>query len=141
MSRQELVKMIPEFNLIKDEDLRGKAVTVFEEAMEEGGWTVTDLEDIPFTLLLEGCDISLIAHTRAIAKISNYAADLFEELYPGRLKLNRDYLIAGAILHDVGKLVEYRKEGGKVIKSQNGILHRHPFTGAAIAREAGLPSE
>ncbi|MCL5037788.1 MAG: HD domain-containing protein, partial [Chloroflexi bacterium] len=42
---------------------------------------------------------------------------------------------------DVGKLVEYRKEGGKVIKSQNGILHRHPFTGAAIAREAGLPSE
>ena len=36
-------------------------------------------------------------------------------------KLNKDYLIAGALLHDVGKLLEYElAEDGTVIKSELG---------------------
>jgi len=34
--------------------------------------------------------------------------------------LNRDILLAGAILHDVGKLLEYEKSRGEFVKSKRG---------------------
>jgi 23S rRNA maturation-related 3'-5' exoribonuclease YhaM len=50
-----------------------------------------------------------------------------------------DTVIAGAILADVGKLLEYEKVGGKARQSPRGELLRHPFTGVALAMECGVP--
>jgi putative nucleotidyltransferase with HDIG domain len=55
--------------------------------------------------------------------------------------LNQDYLIAGALLHDVGKLVEYEKVNGEVIKSAYGNKFRHPVSGSKLAWIQGLPDE
>ncbi|MCD6310548.1 MAG: HD domain-containing protein [Candidatus Eremiobacteraeota bacterium] len=140
MDRQ-LIDLIPEFNLIQDKELKNRSLKVWERSIKEGGWQVSDLPDIPFTLLLEDCDIDIITHTRAVTRLSKFVAELFDELYPGKLDLNMDYLIAGALLHDAGKLLEYTREDGKVVKSELGKLHRHPFIGGSIAREEGLPSE
>jgi hypothetical protein len=52
-----------------------------------------------------------------------------------------DLLISGAILIDVGKLVEYDKVDGKLTISKTGKLLRHPFSGVAIADRFGLPPE
>ena len=56
------------------------------------------------------------------------------------------FVIAGAILADVGKLLEYETgpdgpEGRekKLRQSERGELLRHPFTGVALAMECGVP--
>jgi putative nucleotidyltransferase with HDIG domain len=51
---------------------------------------------------------------------------------------NRDYLIAGAILHDVGKPLEYAPRGQGPL---SGSELRHPVTGVHLVLEAGLPLE
>ena len=55
------------------------------------------------------------------------------------MPVDRDALLAGAILADVGKLLEYEKVDGKVRQSVRGQYLRHPFTGVALAQEVGLP--
>ncbi len=48
-------------------------------------------------------------------------------------------MIAGAILADVGKLLEYEKVDGKARQSERGEYLRHPFTGVAVAMMCGVP--
>jgi putative nucleotidyltransferase with HDIG domain len=55
------------------------------------------------------------------------------------LKIDMDVVIAGAILADVGKLLEYENKGGKTVQSERGEMLRHPFTGVAVAMECGVP--
>ena len=56
--------------------------------------------------------------------------------------LEYDILIAGALLHDVGKLVEYSKgKDGKYVKSALGRDLRHPFSGTVIAMRNGISSK
>ncbi len=49
-----------------------------------------------------------------------------------------DTVIAGAILADVGKLLEYEKVDG-ARQSERGRHLRHPFTGVALAMAGGVP--
>jgi len=57
------------------------------------------------------------------------------------IKIDMDLLIAGAILIDIGKLIEYDKVDGKLVTSKAGHLLRHPFSGVSIADRFGLPYE
>ena len=44
--------------------------------------------------------------------------DVLSEVHgQNKIPVNRDYLIAGALLADVGKLLEYEIEDGKAVKS------------------------
>ena len=45
-----LITLIPEFNEIQDKDLRRRAMAVWEEALEIGGWSLEELAKVPFTL-------------------------------------------------------------------------------------------
>jgi len=58
-----------------------------------------------------------------------------------RHDLNTDFVIAGGLVHDVGKLLEYEKKGRKFMKSEYGKRVRHPISGSALALEVGLPKE
>jgi putative nucleotidyltransferase with HDIG domain len=56
------------------------------------------------------------------------------------LTIDTDVVIAGAILADVGKLLEYEiGPNGKSRQSKRGEALRHPFTGVALAMECGVP--
>ncbi len=56
------------------------------------------------------------------------------------LTIDMDTVIAGAILADVGKLLEYESDGaGSSRQSARGKYLRHPFTGVSLAMECGLP--
>ena len=57
------------------------------------------------------------------------------------LPIDMDTVIAGAILADVGKLLEYELVDGKAVQSDRGKALRHPFTGVAVALECGVPDE
>ena len=139
--KKELLSIMPEFKLIKDPELREQTIHVWIEAIKEGGWTIDDLNQMPFTLLINETTVSIIEHTRAVTLSSVEIAEVMVKEYKGKVTLNRDYLIAGALLHDVGKLFEYKREKGKFVKSRGGELLRHPISGAAFAYQHGLPKE
>jgi putative nucleotidyltransferase with HDIG domain len=139
--RQKLLKRIPEFELIADDELRKKTIQIWLEAMAEASWKVEDLDRMPFTLLIEKASVNLIEHTRAVTLCALRIAEVLAQAYGSRIFINRDYLIAGGLLHDVGKLFEYKKEGEKFIQSREGRLLRHPISGAAFAFRFGLPPE
>ena len=64
------------------------------------------------------------------------------EFFSTNLPVNMDVLISGAILADVGKLLEYELDKeGKAIQGKYGQYLRHPFSGVSLAEECGLPPE
>ena len=130
---------IPEINLISDGELKEKVMKCFEEAIRRGGWSEDEATKIPFTLLIPDCPMSLLQHTSLVTKIAYESAKSLKEKFPD-FEYDPDILVAGGILHDVGKFLEYEKNPeGKIVKSGFGKLLRHPFSGAALAYEMGLP--
>lgn len=138
---EELLELIPEFDLVEDADLRNKCIKVWEEGMKRGGWRAQDLPQIAQSLLLRDARTNLVEHTRVVTLTCVGVADVFDKIYGERNPLHRDHLIAGALLHDVGKLLEYKLVGGKTVKSELGERLRHTFTGVVLAAEQSLPDE
>jgi putative nucleotidyltransferase with HDIG domain len=139
--RKQLETLLPEIQLIGDAKLREQTTLVWLEAMKRARLTIEDLPGMPFTLLIPQTEVNLIQHTRAVTLTALRIADVLVKEYGKRVVIDRDVLLAGAILHDVGKLFEYKREKGKFVKSRNGDLLRHPISGAAFAYQHGLPQE
>jgi len=139
--RKKLLSLMPEFLFIKDTILQEKTINVWEEAIVTGNWDTSDLLEMPFTLLVEQTPVNIITHTRAVTSCSLQIANVLLEEYKDRVMINKDFLLSGALLHDVGKLFEYEKENGIFKKSAAGELLRHPISGAAFAYKFGLPQE
>jgi hypothetical protein len=139
--KRKIVSLIPELSMIKDLKLRDATIAVFIEALEMGGWKLEDLDKIPFTLLIKDCKISFLKHTRGVVNTCIQAAKVIKEFYGDKAQVNQDFLVSGAILHDVGKLLEYKRDGSGFAKSHSGELLRHPFSGMGIAFGKGIPDE
>jgi putative nucleotidyltransferase with HDIG domain len=129
---RDIENSFPELAWIQDQGLRVKVVSVWKTAADRGHWK--RLQDIPFTLLFENSG-QLVDHTRRITKLAFNVGKAREE------HLNMDHLIAGALLHDVGKLLEYEMTEGKIRKSAFGEKMRHPAAGAQLAEECKLQAE
>ena len=137
-----ITNILPEIKEIKDEELRKKVINVWEEAMEFRGWTAEILSAIPLTLLAENVQIKFINHIRAVCKMCIACDEVLDEVHSNKkTPINRDYLIAGALLADVGKLLEYEIIDGKAVKSDYGKKLRHPFSGVGLAFKHDLPPE
>ena len=130
---EEVIDLIPEIGKIKDEQLKQKVAAVWADAIELGGWEARDLDAIPFTLLIPDCRFSLLHHTRAVTRTALSIAENLIESYGDAVPIDMDILLAGSVLHDVGKALEYVREGDAVVKSRDGKLLRHPFSGQALA--------
>jgi putative nucleotidyltransferase with HDIG domain len=139
--REKIKELLPEIEEIKDAGLRDKTYKVYEHALSLGGWKPEDMGRIPFTLLIPDCKISYATHVRGVTGVALEAAKVLERVYGGKIPIKRDHLLAGALCHDVGKLLEYKEEGGKFVKSKSGNYLRHPFSGANLCFEAGMPDE
>jgi len=135
----QLTELIPEFNAIQDEDLRQRVLAVWQEAMEIGGWTVDDLGQMPYTLLIEKVDITFAQHVKTVCRLCIVMEHVLKESYGDRYRIDKDTLIAGALLADVGKLMEFRKEGNKYKWASMYQYLRHPFTGVALCFKHGIP--
>ncbi len=142
-SRSELDQRVrelwPELEWIQDANLREKTTRTWALAFERSPLTVKDLNQIPFTLLIPNCPTTFMEHKRCVVHIARRAAEAMREFMGGALEIDMDTVISGAILADVGKLLEYEKVGGKARQSERGELLRHPFTGVALAMECGVP--
>ncbi len=139
----EILKLWPELNWIKDESLREKTAKTWEMALERSVLNAYDLNNIPFTLLV-GPDlkVTFMEHKRSVVHIARSAGQTINDMYHDELKVNMDVLVAGAILCDVGKLLEYElNEDGQAVQGNYGKYVRHPFSGLSLAEEAGVPAE
>jgi hypothetical protein len=134
--------LLPEVHEIRDNSLRDKVIACWEEAINFRGWTENLLRSIPFTLLAENVKITFIDHVRAVCRMCMACDDVLTEIHGGnRTPINRDYLIAGALLADVGKLCEFEIVDGKPVKSDYGKHIRHPFSGVGLAFKHDIPSQ
>lgn len=142
MSKEAVLKLLPEIEKIADEGVREKVIACWEEAMSYRQWTVEELRSIPFTLLAADVRITFIDHVRAVCNMCIACDDVLTESHgASKTPVNRDYLIAGALLADVGKLFEYEKVDGAIVKSDYGQKLRHPFSGVGVAFKHDLPPE
>jgi putative nucleotidyltransferase with HDIG domain len=139
--KDKVLKIWPEIDWIKNKDLREKVLDCWVYAIKNSVLSIEDLEKIPFSLLLKDCNISFMNHKRTAVQLSVEIANIMQKNFGSQVKIDMDTLIAGAILIDVGKLLEYEIKNGKLATSHSGKLVRHPFSGLAIADRFGLPVE
>ncbi len=139
--RDKVKKIWPEIEWIKDQKLKNKVLDCWVYALEKSVLTIKDLETIPFSLLAKNCKVSFMNHKRTCVKLAVEMAKTMKDNFGDEIKINMDFLIAGAILIDVGKLLEYTKVKSKIVTSKSGELVRHPFSGQAIAARFDLPNE
>jgi len=139
--RNKVLKIWPEIEWIKDEELKEKTLNAWVWAIENSVLSPEDLETIPFSLLIKDCNVSFMNHKRTCVHLAVDIAKRMEENFGDEIKIDMDILISGAILIDIGKLLEYEMKDGNLGTSSMGKVLRHPFSGVGIAHEFRLPPE
>ena len=131
LEQDHVIETLPELLKITDGEMRQAVIKVYVQMMRMAG--LDDLNSIPFTTTYK-TEVPYPVHIRAV---TNMAISLAEVLADTGQKVKMDILIAGALLHDVGKLLEYSDGTGKY----SGDMLKHTFTGMAVAQDIGLPAE
>jgi len=141
--RLEVLELWPEMDWIEDKDLREKTIQTWEKALKTSVLNSEDLQRIPFTLLC-GPDlkVSFMDHKRAVVHIARESGLKIIDFFGDELPIQMDVLISGAILADVGKLLEYvLDDQKKAVQGAYGKYLRHPFSGVSLAESCGVPPE
>ncbi|KIX13082.1 HD domain-containing protein [Dethiosulfatarculus sandiegensis] len=118
---------------IKDQELKNDIIACWQRCWNESAWE--NLKDCPFNPHLS--DVSLVEHVNCLTDLVLGAADSLEKHNP-ELKLDRQYLITGVLLHDVSKLVEIEpSDEGPIFSALNRQMP-HATYGAMVAMAQGL---
>jgi len=136
--REAVERLWPELEWIEDAALREATLMTWVKAFEASPLAPADLDEIPFTLLIPGCPATFMEHKRCVVHIARRSAEAMQEFLGRALPIDLDVVIAGAILADVGKLLEYDRVEGKAVQSDRGKALRHPFTGVHLALSCGV---
>src|SRR5947208_7421835 len=143
---KEIAELFPSVMTMSDAWLREKVAEVWNEPITTGcdgkGWTFDELRAVKFTLLAGDIDMTFVEHLNSCALQCIAIADVLESSFRCGIPVQRDYLIAGALLADVGKPLEFDKDASSnVIQGKFGQQVRHPFSGVALAYKHGIPGE
>src|SRR5215216_7471759 len=110
----EIAELFPPLMKIEDESLREKVAAVWNEAITTGCggkvWTFDELRALKFTLLAGDIDMTFVEHLNSCAWQCIAIADVLAKSFRCGIPLQRDYLIAGSLLADVGKPLEFDKD-------------------------------
>src|SRR5580765_1554651 len=111
---REIAELFPSLLKIKDGALREKVAAVWNEAITSGcggkGWTFDELRGVKFTLLAGDIDMKFVEHLNSCALQCIAIAHVLQNSFRCDIPIQRDYLIAGALLADVGKPLEFDKD-------------------------------
>ena len=135
----EILEIWPEIEWIEDADMRARTLATWKLAFDRSPLTPSDLTKMPFTLHVPDCTVSFMAHKRLVVHLALECAKKIDDFMGTAMPVDRDVLICGAILADVGKLLEYEKVDSELRQSRRGKYLRHPFTGVGLAQECGVP--
>ena len=137
IQNEEIVKAFPEVEWIKDPELKEKVVRIWKKACEE-----SPHESIYQGIFNKSYDPEadfrdgLVYHTRLVTQLAYQAAKVNNELE--EKQVNLDYIVAGALLHDVCKIVE-KGVGGASTPWGKHITHG--VYSIILAKEEDLPLE
>lgn len=134
-----LWERMPSIELIENQELKLKVRACWNEAINRSVFTEDEVSRMAFTLLIPDCPANLLQHTESVTACAYELGVKIHEHNP-LLNFDMDILVAGGLLHDVGKVLEYDKLDGNIIEGQFGKYLRHPFSGASLAMEMGLPA-
>jgi 3'-5' exoribonuclease len=80
-----------------------------------------------------------LEHTLSVTRTVVYLADKYDEYYPDmQPRLDKNVAIAGAILHDIGKLREYEAQPQGAVYTAEGALIGHMLQGRDMVRDAAV---
>lgn len=124
----------PELDDIDDADLAERVAQVWADGLAASDFET--LEAVPFSPKYEADigDVRLVDHTRDVTRWAATLADAAVSLQG--VALDRDIVLAGALLHDVSKLHEYSAYGDETF----GDHVPHPYYGVHMVAAAGLPT-
>lgn len=142
-SKERFFEYFPEALQISDKELLQKSYEAFADAVEMGGWTEETVDNCPSAVVeFVNSPANQMKHLQDGLRLALMISDYLAERYGEYVQFNRDYVLAGAILHDLGKFTEYAVDDeGRPYVTGNGKLLRHPLAGALIASKHGLPDE
>lgn len=128
----------PLLEQIKDEALRQEVLDIYEEIMEQSEFE--RMEDVPMVHPDHSkWNTTLVHHEATTTRAALAVAKCVEKAYG--VKLNTDYLIAGDLLHDGSKPLEYWKTEEDVGHTKLIDQAGHSLVAACVAYDHGLPEE
>lgn len=136
VKRSDVSEALPEIDEIADDDLRETVIDCWVLALDEGNFET--LEEIPWWPPYEEAvgEKYLLDHLRNDSNFAMAMVDILSERIPN-IDLDRDMVIAGALLHDISKLFETSHEG--MTELGNWIPHPHFSVYILASNDVPLP--
>lgn len=141
-SKQQIEEAFPELDEIDDEQLREAVVGLWVDALEQSAHD--NIQEVPRSKTEIPAETEewmerLIPHVRDVTVCSIALTDALEETLD--LGLDRDLVVAGALLHDVSKLYERNQETRDNEPDKLGKRLGHATYAVHLLAEAGLSLE
>jgi putative nucleotidyltransferase with HDIG domain len=134
--RDYILQLFPAVLKIKDGGIREKVIGTWVSAWKRSNFS--RIEEVhQFEPAREYIAYSNVNHTNQVCDACEKMAIMASEILG--LKLNMDSLLAGALLHDVDKMVIFDAQSGGW--TEVGRRSSHAVTGASMARAEGLAEE
>ncbi|WP_435063123.1 HD domain-containing protein [Halobaculum sp. EA56] len=137
---EDLDDLFPAYAEIEDPDLRAGVRDAYALALAETDWD--DLAAVPWLpdeqARLGLPDETNVEHVNDVAALATATADVLLDRRPD-LDVDRDLVVAGALVHDVSKLYEFAP--GDPDGTDYYDLLGHPYVGVHVCEAAGLPVE
>lgn len=143
--RAQVLEELPELAQIGDADLKAKAIEAWALALARSSFTsIREIPPAGNPDVMEARRGDQTDHLRGVTRLAIGIAEEMQTAYP-ELAIDRDVIIAGGLLHDVGKAWEFDPENRKRWKASQKRYGkpsiRHPGYGAHICLTVGLPEE
>ncbi len=139
-------QLIPEILEIRDKSLREKVEQVWLAAEKASLFSMGKAPNFPTRGYPapghshpEMTRYSLLDHTRLVVAMAGDIARRVEEAYG--MKMNRDLLLAAAIIHDADKMVFFTRKGKEIVVSDVGTRIPHGVLTTKWALDVGMPLE
>ena len=134
--RDYILSLFPTIVKIKDRDLREKVIRTWFNAWKRSNFL--RIEDVhQFEPARGRIRYTNVDHTNQVCQTCEKMGAVLAKVL--KLELQRDYLLAGALLHDVDKMVVFDAQTGGWTEA--GRRTPHAVAGGSMARAEGLPEE
>lgn len=143
--RNQVRKELPEVAQIKNADLQRKVVEAWAFALAHSSFkSIREIANAGNPDVNEAKRGDQTDHLRGVTRLAIGTATEMGKAYP-ELAIDMDVIVAGGLVHDVGKAWEFdpvNRKRWKAIQKQTGRPSiRHPAFGMHICLTVGLPEE
>ncbi len=126
---------------IKDSDLRKKTISILKNpylSNKNFDGKHSEFGKAPASLNWHHVyERGLLEHTLSVTKMSLKIAEVLKSVYG--VEINKDFLISGCLVHDIGKVFEYIKSKGEW--DSTDLMLDHTMLGTAELYARGFPED